>query len=351
MKRFDEIPLDFASIPKRQPNFQNLVDVLHKKKPKENTLFEFFLNNGLEKKLTGIETDDLTEEEMFARRIQAFTNAGYDYTTVLASDFRFKKRNHKENAKSVSMNDGCIFDRKSFEEFHWENPKDYYHGRIEKIEKYLPEGMKFIVHGPDGVLENVITLTGYENLCYMLADDEELVEKIFEGVGSRMVAYYEDIINLDSVGAIISNDDWGFNTQTFFPTDQMRKYVFKWHKKITDLAHKANKLVILHSCGQLERVYDDIIYDLQFDGKHSYEDKIWPVEEAYPVLKGKIAVLGGIDMDYVCRSEPEEIYNRCCAMLELASDGGYALGTGNSIPDYVPHENYLAMIAAVNFSR
>jgi uroporphyrinogen decarboxylase len=35
-------------------------------------------------------------------------------------------------------------------------------------------------------------------------------------------------------------------------------------------------------------------------------------------------------------------------MIErTAARGGYALGTGNSIPDYVPIENYLAMIRAV----
>jgi uroporphyrinogen decarboxylase len=34
-------------------------------------------------------------------------------------------------------------------------------------------------------------------------------------------------------------------------------------------------------------------------------------------------------------------------MLErTAGRGGYALGTGNSVPDYVPDENYLAMIRA-----
>jgi uroporphyrinogen decarboxylase len=34
-------------------------------------------------------------------------------------------------------------------------------------------------------------------------------------------------------------------------------------------------------------------------------------------------------------------------MLDLAETrGGYALGSGNSIPEYVPQENYLAMISA-----
>lgn len=46
-------------------------------------------------------------------------------------------------------------------------------------------------------------------------------------------------------------------------------------------------------------------------------------------------------------SNPEEIYRRSKAMLERTEGrGGYALGSGNSIPEYVPQENYLAMISA-----
>ena len=85
---------------------------------------------------------------------------------------------------------------------------------------------------------------------------------------------------------------------------------------------------------------------LGFDAKHSYEDKIQPVEQAYQALYPGVAVLGGIDLDFICRHSCEEIYNRACAMLKLGAAGGYALGSGNSIPGYVPYENYLAMICA-----
>ncbi|MFW5915743.1 MAG: hypothetical protein ACOCTQ_04640 [Planctomycetota bacterium] len=57
-------------------------------------------------------------------------------------------------------------------------------------------------------------------------------------------------------------------------------------------------------------------------------------------------------MDYVCRNQPGEIYERRRAMLERASDrGGYAPGTGNSVPDYVPDEHYFAMITAALEAR
>jgi uroporphyrinogen decarboxylase len=159
---------------------------------------------------------------------------------------------------------------------------------------------------------------------------------------------YELALRHPLVGAAIVNDDWGFATQTMLSPDQMRRYVFPWHGKMVRAIHDAGRPAILHSCGQLEAVMDDLIDGLQFDGKHSYEDKILPVEQAYERWGRRIAILGGIDLDFVCRSSPEAVTARSRAMLERARGrGGYALGTGNSVPEYVPQENYFAMTRAV----
>ncbi|MCK9478226.1 MAG: hypothetical protein M0R40_01820 [Firmicutes bacterium] len=331
----------------RKADFDNILSVLHKKAPARSTLFEFFLNGPLEQKLAQWKGAPKTEEETMHCKIKAFANAGYDYTTVLASDFRFKHKNNRHGKASISANEGFeIFDRPSYAAYNWEDPREFYTNRLERIEKYLPSGMKFIVHGPSGVLENTISLVGFDNLCYLLADDPELIEMVVDQIGQRLLDYYEQIIHYDCVGAIISNDDWGFNTQTMLSTEDMKKYIFKWHKKITRLAHSAGKPVILHSCGNLEKVWDDIIYDMQYDAKHSYEDNIMPVERVYDELKGKIAVLGGIDVDFVCRAPNEDVFQRCSAILEKTGCKGYALGTGNSIPTYLPDEKYFAMISA-----
>ena len=60
-----------------------------------------------------------------------------------------------------------------------------------------------------------------------------------------------------------------------------------------------------------------------------------------------LAILGGIDVDFLCRSTPQAIRERSAAMLRRAARrGAYALGSGNSLPDYVPDEGYLAMRSA-----
>jgi uroporphyrinogen decarboxylase len=128
----------------------------------------------------------------------------------------------------------------------------------------------------------------------------------------------------------------------------MRKYVFPWHKEIVKTAHGAGKPAVLHSCGWFEGVIDDIL-DIGYDGRHSYEDNILPVERACELLHGRIAVLGGIDMHFLCTASQEEIKRRARALLARARQrGGYALGSGNSIPGYCPTENYLAMISVVD---
>ncbi len=49
---------------------------------------------------------------------------------------------------------------------------------------------------------------------------------------------------------------------------------------------------------------------------------------------------------------PEDVYNRTKNMLKISTDhGAYALGTGNSVQEYVPDENYFAMIQAVHDFR
>ncbi len=144
------------------------------------------------------------------------------------------------------------------------------------------------------------------------------------------------------------NDDWGFRSQTLMPPAFLREYVIPWHRKIAKLAHNAGLPVILHSCGELKEVWNDIIDDVQADGKHSYEDTILPVEEAYEKYGSRVAVIGGIDVDFICRKTPDEIYKRCAAIIEQTNGcTGYALGSGNSIADYVPVVGYEAMTRAV----
>jgi uroporphyrinogen decarboxylase len=330
------------------PDFDNLLRVLDRKIPKKPTLFEFFLNEDLYTRLGGPRPEGGSSIEWLRWTLRAFAKAGYDYVTAHGSSFGFPA-GPARNESSRSLNEGAVItDRASFEAYAWQNPDDCDCSVLDLIRPDLPNGMKVIAHGPGGVLENTISLVGFDTFCYMLMDDPALAGEIVDAVGSRLLRYYEICAAFDSVGACISNDDWGFKSQPMLSPTQLREFIFPWHKRIVAAIHAEGKPAILHSCGNAESIMDDIIDDMKFDGKHSCEDSIQPVEEAYEQYHARVAILGGIDVDFVCRHEPQELYERSRKMLTRSHDrGSYALGTGNSVPCYVPQESYLAMINAV----
>jgi uroporphyrinogen decarboxylase len=101
----------------------------------------------------------------------------------------------------------------------------------------------------------------------------------------------------------------------------------------------------LHSCGNLDTIYEDLISDVGINGKHSFEDAILPVEQFYARYGERIAVLGGIDVDILAAGTPQQVRKRARTLIAVCgARGRYAIGSGNSIPSYIPAENYLAMV-------
>lgn len=331
----------------REPDFENILKILGKGKPERPTLFEFFLNLNLYNRLADEKAlqskDDLRQ---FRIIISAFKNSGFDYATIpnsLTNTLWFKKGDTRQ-INTKSLNEGfLVTDAESFEKYDWPNPDKGNYELFESLEKETPAGMKLIACGPGGVLENAVELVGYENLCMLSLTDEELTGRVFDAIGSRLVRYYQIVSSFPVIGAVISNDDWGFKTQTMFSPEMLRKFVFPWHKKIADTIHSFQKPAILHSCGNLSGVMEDVI-QMEYDGKHSFEDIISPVENEWKKYHQRIAILGGIDMNFLAVATPEEIRKRAGNLVDLTSkEGSYALGSGNSIPDYIPFENFMAM--------
>ncbi len=329
----------------RQPDFENnLLPALLGKKPQRATMFELFLYPALYEKLAGHGCEPGNPLSYKKMVVDAMVAGGYDYAPFLLPDFFLPKLQRKRSFTQSLNGQAIITDWESYEKYIWPDINDFDLSILDELGAYLPKGMKLCLRGPGGVLENTLGILGYDNLCYLLYDDPDLVKAVTDGIGRTLLKYYERMAGHDAIGFLCSNDDWGFNTQTFLSTEDMRKYIFPWHKKIVEVSHAAGKPCMLHSCGEFRNVIDDIVNDIGFDARHSYEDNICPVEDAYELLNGRITVMGGMDMNLMTIGTPEAIYARARAMLERTSErGGYTLGTGNSIAPYIPLENYMAL--------
>lgn len=331
----------------RKPDFNQLLKVFKRDKPDRPVVFDFFLNDDLYQRVTGKHMKKISLEERMDAHLETYLKHGYDYLTIVCENFKFVQKDRPRGKSFQMTGNGMITCQEDFEQYTWPKVSEMRSDVLDMSwAKRDYDGLKLIVYGPGGILENTTDILGFDNMCYMIYDEPELIEQIFSKVGSLMLEYYKAVVDYETVGAIIYNDDWGYKSQTLVSPETLRQYIFPWVKQIVELAHSRNKPIMLHSCGNLDQIMDDI-YELGFDAKHSYEDSIHPVEEAYLKYIDKIAVIGGIDVNFICRSTPDEVKTRCSNMLKIAEEkGGYALGTGNSVPDYVPYENYCAMLSA-----
>jgi len=196
--------------------------------------------------------------------------------------------------------------------------------------------------------ERLSWLLGYETLCLLLADDRALLR----AVRDRLIQLHEAIcrvfLSFRRVRVVWVGDDMGYRGGTLLAPDDMRELVLPGHRRLAEIAHRAGRPYVLHSCGNLSAIMEDLIRDVGIDAKHSFEDTIESVIDAKARYGDRIAILGGIDVDFLCRADEKQVRERVRWTLERCMPGGgYCLGSGNSIANYVPLAKYLAMLDAI----
>ena len=90
---------------------------------------------------------------------------------------------------------------------------------------------------------------------------------------------------------------------------------------------------------------EDLLEDVKIDGKHSFQDGVAPVIEAKKLYGERICLLGGVDVHKLSTYEPEKLRQYVRHVIDECAPGGrFAIGAGNSIPSYIPMENYLTLL-------
>lgn len=346
-----------------KPNSNKFIDILMgKTKNAEVPLVEYLVDDVVMKPiledLVGIswvqpQKERESQKAYLDNFIEFWYRMGYDFvrferglgfteTKILTAD---TAPNSNKQRAWADEHQGSITSWEDFEHYPWPEVKDVDFFPFEYISSHLPEGMGMITCHAAGIFEHLSWIMSLEGLCLALYDNPDLVKAISDRLGELMTDFYRHLLDLDNVIAIFPGDDMGFRTGTLIAPDDLRKYVLPWHKHFAAMSHEQGIPYFLHSCGNLEVIMEDLITDVGIDGKHSFEDAIIPVQEFQKIYGERIAVLGGLDLNILAAASSEEVRQKTRTLIETCGEWGkYAIGSGNSIPSYVPVENYLAMV-------
>ncbi|MBN1776811.1 MAG: hypothetical protein JW811_01705 [Clostridiales bacterium] len=344
-----------------KPQYQNFVNAVRNRPTSYIPLYEHIIVTSVMEAVTGVEFgylengNDADKAAYLKRYCKFFLDMGYD--TV--SYERLVVDSMPGNGCLYAHNEGCIHTREDFDRYPWEQIPDRF---FEKESAYyralrdvMPDGM-LAVGGPgNGLFECIQDIVGLENLCYLRMDEPEVYEGLFQAAGdmlytiwARFLEEFHDIYCVCRFG-----DDLGFQTSTLLPVDDIRRLIIPQYKRIVEIIHRHGKPFLLHSCGNIFRVMDDLIGTVEIDAKHSNEDSIAPFSEWIERYGGRIGNVGGLDASVYCDESPVDIVTYATDIYRTceAKGGGAAIGSGNSIPAYVRPDKYLKVIDTVRELR
>jgi len=285
--------------------------------------------------------------------IEFWYRMGYDFVRMeLSLPFRENRLLIQDTAPQseghrawADEHQGTIMTWEDFERYDWPRVEEADFFAYEYVDTHLPEGMGIMVSHAGGVCEHLTWIMSYEGLCWALYDNPELVEAVTERLGTLMEGYYHRLLELENLIALFPGDDMGFRTATLVSPDHLRRYILPWHRRFAEMAHQRAVPYFLHSCGNVEAIMTDLIEDIGIDGKHSFEDVIISAPEFQRQYGNFVATLGGVDVHILSSAEPDEVRKQVRGLIEVCGAvGRFAIGSGNSIPSYVPVDNYLTML-------
>ena len=336
-----------------EPDYQNIVKAARNEEVSRIPLYEHIVSFGKIGEIIGkdlnalFQGDDADLDEFFHDYCLFFKDNGYD---VVPFECCIGPVMPGSGALGDSRVDPVIKKMTDFQQYPWEEIPELYFQKnsryFDALERQMPQGMKAVGGVGNGVFECVQELVGYQNLCYLSVDDEELYAGLFNQVGKislviwkRFMERYHDLYCVLRFG-----DDLGYKSTTLLSPNDTRTHIIPKYKPVIDLVHSYHKPFLLHSCGKIFDVMPDLLA-AGIDAKHSNEDQIAPFPEWVRRYGDKIGNFGGIDVDVVCNYGKEELREYIADIFrQCRGHGGFAFGTGNSIPDYVPAEGYMNMI-------
>jgi uroporphyrinogen decarboxylase len=342
-----------------QPDYRHFADVMRNKHPARLTLYEHIISATVMEKILNVRFAELEngdprdQAEYFHQHGRFFREMTYDtvsYEVCIVDAL--------PGRTALSGGQGPIQSRADFDNYPWQElPARYWQkaqSRLDALAAALPPGMKAVGGIGNGVFELAESLVGLEYLPFIQVDDPELYADLFRAIGDLMHILWREFLPRYGrcFAACRFGDDLGFKSSLLTNPDTVRTHIIPQYRRVIDLVHAGGNPFLWHSCGCIFEIMNDVI-ELGIDAKHSNEDGIASFDRWIRDYGSRIGLLGGFDMDFLCANGPETIYDRVLELGRRYRDTaqGYALGSGNSIPDYVPTENYLAMIRAAQHLR
>ncbi len=217
----------------------------------------------------------------------------------------------------------------------------------EKVEVAHSEGLVAIAYLP-WAFHAVNIALGLEHFAYLLCDERDYVEALFDWVEEGARTAIERVVIPSGIDVVLFDGDCAFKNGLMVNPTIFRELIFERTANTVAPLRDAGIPWTLHSDGKADELLP-VLIELGCSGFHGVEKAANDLGEIKARFGREITLVGNMDVVFLTHATPAEVRAETEAMLHIGTQGGRYMAACNTSPmHYIPFDNYMAMVDAIH---
>lgn len=247
--------------------------------------------------------------------------------------------------KDIGVVSGCILSEPTTKDLILPDPcNDIFHyGVKDRIEAHADMFRIYTIGF--SLFERAWTLRGMENIMMDFVLNPDFVDDLLTKITDFNLSLIEQVVSYD-IDAIYFGDDWGQQSGLLMGPVIWKRFIYPQLKRMYAKVRDAGKYVFIHSCGDVQYVFDDLIAG-GVNCFNPFQPEVMDINKLHAKYKGHLSFFGGLSTQKTLPfGTVDDVRKESKKLLEMGLNGNYLFSPAHAVESDVPFENILAFIDA-----